>query len=340
MPIQRSAATEIRRLVERLVSGVTVDRDAASARLAIIGPRATRMLVKTLEAGTNPPAQAAILRTLEAIHDPHAVAPASRFLDSPEVEVALAAIGLLRSFLRDDDAAVADVALERLTAVTLDPTRPAPARGAALEALSDLPPGTSREILRQLKRDSDPHLRESASLRTPPTAPPALAQITEASLCPEPGVVRDLIAAEGSTVPLAVLGRLVELLRSLEEAETASSRQNEWQAARSAAHQALAERDSRLALYDLRESLASVPGPLPVGFLAALERIGDASALEDVASAYLRARRARDAWWTEHLARTFREIVRRERITRRSAAMKRVVGKYPQAAQELLSPKR
>lgn len=339
MPIQRSAATEIRRLVERLVSGVTVDRDAASARLAVIGPRATRTLVKALEASTNPPAQVAILRTLEGIHDPHGVPPASQFLDSPEVEVALAAIGLLRSFLRDDDAALADVALERLTAVTLDPTRSAAARVAALEAISDLPPETSREVRRQLEGDSDPQLREAAGLRTAPGAPPALAQITRASQCPEPGVLRDLIAAQGPTVPLAVLGRLVELLRSLEEA-AASLRRTEWQAARAAAHQALAERDSRLALYDLRESLAIVPGPLPVGFLAALERIGDASALEDVASAYLRARRARDAWWTEHLARTFREIVRRERITRRSAAMKRVVARYPQAAHELLSPKR
>lgn len=340
MPIQRSAATEIRQLVERLVSGEAVDRDAASARLAVIGARATRALIRALEAAANASAQTAILRTLEAIHDPHSVGTVMRWTDSPDVEVASAAVSVLRRFLRYDDAALANAAFELLTSVTLDPTRPAPVRAAALEALSDLPPETTREVLRQLENEADPQLHavEGASETARPTVD-ALAEMTQASLCPEPHVLRGMLEREGRTVPLAVLGRLVELLRSREEAEAASARRTEWQAARAAVHQALAERNSRLALYDLRESLAVVPGPLPVGFLAALERVGDASCLEEVAAAYLRARGARDEWWTDHLARVFRTITRRAKLTKRSAALKRVIAKYPHAAEELL-PKR
>jgi histone H3/H4 len=341
MSIQRSAATEIRQLVERLASGNVVDRDAASARLAVIGPRATRALVRALDAAGNASAQTAILRTLEAIHDPHGLGPVMRWTDSEDLEVASAAVSVLRRFLRYDDAALANAAFERLTSVTLDPTRPAPVRAAALEALSDLPEETTREIVRQLENDADPLLR-AASGASRPTEPSrgTLADITEASLCPEPVVLRGMLEKEAHTIPLPVLGRLIELLRSREEAETASPRRTEWQAARAAVHQALSERNSRLALYDLRESLRVIPAPLPVGFLAALERVGEASCLEEVAAAYLRARKARDGWWTEHLAGVFREITRRERLTRRSAALKRVIAKYPEAAEDLLPSKR
>lgn len=341
MPIQRSAATEIRQLVERLVSGSAVDREAASARLSVVGARATRALLRALETAADPSAETAILRTLEAIDDPHSVGAVTRWTDSADVAVASAAIAVLRRFLRYDDAALADAAFERLASVTLDPTRPAPVRAAALEALSDLPSESTREVLRQLEQDIDPQF-QSISGFSEATAPipRTLAEITQASLCPEPLVVRQMVDTEGRGAPLAVLGRLIELLRSREERETLSPRRTEWQAARAAVHQALAERDSRLALYDLRETLAVVPGPLPVGFLAALERVGDASCLDDLAAAYLRARAARDAWWIEHLASAFHAIFRRERLTRRSAALKRVLTKYPHAAEELLPPRR
>jgi hypothetical protein len=149
-----------------------------------------------------------------------------------------------------------------------------------------------------------------------------------------------MLEREGRVAPLPLLGRLVEMSRAMEESETASSRRTEWQAARAAAHLALAERNSRLALYDLRESLSAVPGPLPVGFLAAIERIGDASCLDELAAAHTRARAAGDPWWLEHLATVFREIIRREHLTRRSPAVKRVLAKYPQTAQHLLPPRR
>jgi hypothetical protein len=148
-----------------------------------------------------------------------------------------------------------------------------------------------------------------------------------------------MLAEQGASAPLPALRRLVDLLRERETAETATSRRTEWQAARAAVHQALAARHSRLAVYDLRETLAAVPGPLPVGFIAALEAIGDASCVSEIAAAYIRARRAQDEWWTEHLALAFKAIVARERLTRRSAALKQVAARWPLASEELM-PKR
>src|SRR3990167_8946536 len=46
----------------------------------------------------------------------------------------------------------------------------------------------------------------------------------------------------------------------------------------------LADRGSRLALYDVRETLETVPGPLPVEFLSALTAVGDVSCLEPIAA--------------------------------------------------------
>src|SRR5512132_3351688 len=98
MVIRRSAAAEIRPLVVRLVGSDAVEREAASARLAIIGARATRTLTAALEGTTSPQGQAAILRTLEAIHDPRALAPAARLADSDQADVAAAAVSVLRRF--------------------------------------------------------------------------------------------------------------------------------------------------------------------------------------------------------------------------------------------------
>ena len=81
---------------------------------------------------------------------------------------------------------------------------------------------------------------------------------------------------------------------------------------------------------DLRETLETSNGPLPVEFLAALERIGDASCLEPIASAYATAPAEGD-WWREHLAHAFRAIAARERVTRRHAAMKKIARRWPEA---------
>jgi hypothetical protein len=101
---------------------------------------------------------------------------------------------------------------------------------------------------------------------------------------------------------------------------------------RGALHQALALRGSRIALYDLRESVAKASEPLPPSFLAALHAVGDESCLEPIAAAY---DASHDARWQTQLREAFQAIVRREHLTRRSAAMKRLAAKRPDALQAL-----
>ena len=74
----------------------------------------------------------------------------------------------------------------------------------------------------------------------------------------------------------------------------------------------LAARGSRLAVYDLKETLTGMTGPLPVGFLAAAAAVGDADCLEPLAHAWLNA--TDDAWWRAHLTEAFAAIVKREAI--------------------------
>jgi hypothetical protein len=316
-----------------------IERDTAAARLAIVGPRAVGPLVEALEYDMPHDARAAMLRVLEAIRDPRAVSAAAAAVDDDDEEVAIAAVGTMRPFLRWSDSRIANAVFERLTAVVLDSTRGAPVRTAALEALSDLSGDAVRKILEQLEDDPLPDVRALATHPDRGARPQMLAEIAASNRCPDPLELRAGIAEEGARVPLNVLGRLLDTLRERESAETATPRRTEWQACRAAVHQALAARGSRLGIYDLRETLASVPGPLPVGFLAALNEIGNASCLEPIAATYARAFDADDRWWVEHLRDAFQSIVKREKLTARSAPLKRIVTKYPHAA-NLSSPAR
>jgi hypothetical protein len=142
----------------------------------------------------------------------------------------------------------------------------------------------------------------------------------------------------GSQAPLTQLLRVIEQIRDHEPSET-GARRTAWMNVRGAVHVALAGRGSRVALYDLRESIEGVATPLSVEFLAALSAIGDASCLEGLAAAYERSRRAgtaRGDWWREHLADTFRTITARARLTRRHAAMKKIERRWPDVLVELL----
>jgi hypothetical protein len=103
--------------------------------------------------------------------------------------------------------------------------------------------------------------------------------------------------------------------------------------ARAATHLALAHRASRLALYDLRETIESSRERIPVEFFAAVTAIGDTSCLEPLATAYSRAN---DEWSRRQLADAFRAIVQREKVTRRHAAVKRLEKRWPGAWEKIL----
>ena len=93
-----------------------------------------------------------------------------------------------------------------------------------------------------------------------------------------------------------------------------------------ATHLALAQRNSRLALYDLRETIESTRERIPVEFYAAVTVIGDTSCLEALAIAHTRAK---DDWSRRQLADAFRAIVGREKLTRGHAVAKKIEKRWP-----------
>ena len=144
----------------------------------------------------------------------------------------------------------------------------------------------------------------------------------------DPHTLLHLVARAADVAPLSTLHRLIERVRS-KEGEGRKSRRKDWLAVRGALHLALARRGSRVALYDLRESIERAEEPLPADFLEAVALIGDASCLEPVATAFVQSAAMPDAEaWRRGLADAFRAIVAREGITARHAAMRRVKSRF------------
>jgi hypothetical protein len=148
--------------------------------------------------------------------------------------------------------------------------------------------------------------------------------------------LKKAVASVAGAARLTEVLRLIDVVRARENRETDPLSRAEWRAVRGALHQALATRGSRLGLYDLRESLLD-PDRLPVAFIAALEEVGDASCLEPLAAAYDASSHGGDPWWRDHLAAAFRAIVHREGLTRRHAAVKRAMTRWPDAAADLMA---
>jgi len=144
--------------------------------------------------------------------------------------------------------------------------------------------------------------------------------------------LRRAVVTAGDEAPLTVLLRIIERVRE-HETGLSGAAQAKWSAVRAAAHVALANRGSRLGLYDLRESLEAGNDRLPVEFLAALSLAGDGSCVEAIANAHARSH---DAWFRERLADVFRTVVKRERLTRRHAVMKKIQKRWPETFAKLV----
>jgi hypothetical protein len=322
VPIKRSSAASIDALAADLLSDSVVTREAAVARLTVIGTRAVDALVAVVGRHEQPGARAAALRALEAITDPRSLdIVLAAALDHDET-VAAAAIAAARPFL---DTRRASAVLDRLTAVALDRSRPVPVRLAAIAAVSDLKPGTRKPLWEALATDPDAGIRDAVSAGPGEPARDAssadqLVRAAEMGLPENPETLQRLLTAGSATAPLPALHRIVERLRERESSSRANVR-GDWARARAAAHLALAKRSSRLALYDLRETIERAASPVAVEFLTALSLAGDASCLDAIAAAH---GRATDAWWRRHLIDSFQAIVARERLTRRHSVMKRI----------------
>jgi hypothetical protein len=331
MVIKDSTAAEVRTLIEALKSSDAIAREAAIARLAIIGPRAVDRLLGSYRGTSDRSTHAAILRALEAIGDGRA-APVARRALAEGRDVGVEAAGVLRALLQSTHDEVATGALDALVEVALDRGADRRVRLAAFDALQDTPEDVRTRVAEALRAEPDDILRTRAesSSDTRATADAIWVEALAGRLPEDPRALHEMVSARAADAPLADLRRLIETLRDHERGTPNAS---DWTAVRGSVHQALALRGSRVALYDLRETIERADAALPASFLAALQAIGDPASLEAIAAAWSRAA-ADDRRWREQLGVAFRAIARREKITRRHAVMKRLTARWP-AAQEL-----
>ena len=271
------------------------------ARLRVAGAAAFAPLARFVEAGAPPMALAAALAALDGCDDPRAIGVARRALTAPDADVVLAAVGVLRGWLNDDRGLEA---IEALTVMALDRERPGPLRLAALDALSDLPPHLVAPI------------RDTSALE-PGASPPD-----------DPGRALEWLAAHTTSVSLAAVHELLSTAREAERVAPSEQRRADWLRVRGAAHMALARRGSRLALYDLRDTLGAAMQPLPLDFLTALAAMGDESCLESLARAWARA--GAEPWWQARLAEAAHDVMARHGLSGRHAAVRRLRDKWPQ----------
>jgi hypothetical protein len=327
--IRRSSTREVQDLVTDILSddpdGLELRREAAVARLRVIGDRAMRQVVAALEAAPSAAARVALLRVLDGRHDTATAGAITRALGDSDAQVRATAVAVARALL--DDVAGDDL-LGRVATVATDAAEPNDVRLAAIGVLATLPGSSARPILRQLAADPDPAIRLAASPRVLEGSNEPGAEIEDAAagaLPADPHRLLDALARDGAVVPLPTLHRLVSTLRQRESEQRRDSARRDWLTVRGAVHQALAVRESRVALYDAREALEGAAEPLPDGFLAALGSLGDAACLEVIA---VKHAAATDEGWRSALAAAAAAIARRERQTPRSAVVKRLRAKY------------
>lgn len=298
MVIRSSAARDVDQLLKDLQGSSAIRREAALARLRVLGSRALARLETLLRDGDED-ARASTLRVLEGIAEPRVIELALGALSDASDAVRTNAVLALRPWVTREsgtrvmEGLVACVLTDQATAV----------REAAREALSQLP----RDIV-------SPILEQPA----PPTADEPPRDVT---------AVAGWLAAHPQA-PLSALHALITRLRTAEQAVTGDIARVQHQIARGAVHAMLASRTSAVALYDLRETFDAATAPLPLDYLTAISMIGDATCVEPLARAWSAAP-ASEVWWRDRLADAAGTIAARLKLTKRHAAMKRVDARWP-----------
>jgi hypothetical protein len=297
----RRTSTDLDRLIADLESTDSIRRDAAVARLRILGRRALPRLIDILAAHQSAHVRALALNALEGVDDVRVIDATVGALGDGNVEVVIAALGVLRGWVAEE---TGTRLLDAITTIAVDRSRDARVRVAALAALSELP----EHLVRPIREQAPP----------PESAGPLLE---------DPVAVREWIQAYGAGATLSTLHELVMRTRERGHVESSSRLRSEWLQARGRAHQALARRQSLVALYDLREKFESAAGPLPQPFVSTAAAIGDASCLEPLARAWAAA--GKDLNWKHELSTAAASIMRREKLTGRSAVVKKLRANYP-----------
>ena len=346
MAIRPSAASEIRALLDALTSADDVVRETAAARLSAIGARVVPHLLDGFRRSPSPVAQASILKVLESTRDRRGLALAIDALSATprEPAIAIAALNLLGAFLDDDSTQ----AIEALGAIVTDPDRLDLERLAAWQVLERMPERILAPLRTRLAKDKSTAIRRrltaaKTTTRAPEPAldPAEFLQMAARGGAVDPAMLKDALAAGGGRASLTVLHRLVEVARTRETEARADADRHEWQTARGTVHLALAHRASRVAVYDVRDTIASATGSLPPDFVAAAALVGDSGCLEAIADALARvpARVDREEQdWRDRLYDAARAIITRERLSRRHAAARRLARKHGAIARVLFAP--
>jgi hypothetical protein len=330
MTIRRSASADIARLIDELVSGDAHRRDLASARLAVIGSRATTALLALATDAARPSVvRTTALETLQSIGDSRAAAIAHTLAVEPgDDALAVAAIDLLGQIARGEDTR-ATRAFDRLASIVVASDASTTRRLASLTALEGQPDKLLRPLYESLAKDPASKVVARATRRQA-GAVESLETLVSRDLPGDPDIIGAVVRDDGETTPLTTLKKAIEAIRARERGATSDDERARWAVVRGAVHQLLAARNSRLGLYDLRETLEQAHGPLPVGFLSAAAVVGDTACLTPLAAAWMHTS-PDDRWWREHLADAFRSIVSREGLTRRHSVLIKILAKWPGA---------
>ena len=331
MTIKPSSASEIRSLTAALASEDEVVRETAAARLAIFGSRAVDRIVASYVAADRN-TRRMILRVLEAIADPRGLALARQALTEGG-DVAVSATGTLRALLDSPVTSSSTEAFDALVETAMDRNAERRVRLAAIDALRDMPEDVRLRVSDALKDESDPEIRSGLSeAQRPSLADAVWKDASQGNLGDDPAQLRDALGTRGASTALGVLQKMIDAVRMREEAMKSQVQRDAWQGVRGALHQALALRGSNVAVYDLRETFESAADPLPATFLTAVHVVGDESCLAPIAAAYSAHQ---DERWRQQLAAAFAAIAAREKVTSRSAALKRIATRWPDVAASL-----
>jgi hypothetical protein len=348
VPIVPSRSARIQELVERLASGGPAERDAAVAGLTLLGTRVIEPLRARLPAASAG-ARLAAVEVFDRVEHPAALAPLLDLARDEDEPVALRAREALGS--RPDVRAVEALAgvlacpgpasrrraavtalvhlqavglveaLDPLAARLLDEREEAGLRVAILDALRaqqpPLAPATLRPLLKRLAESAD--LQLAARARSTTKAPVPLDRLVDELV--SPGRSAEAVARTTAALTLRGAPAIPALLQALERLGPPGrgGRDASSLRARAAIHEALAALDSRVALYDLRETVATLPRAVMPALVRAAGRVGDGSLVPLLARAV-----AEDAASLDACAEALASIVAREKLRKTSAACRSV----------------
>lgn len=331
MSIKPSAAAEVRALIATLSGDDDVKREAAVARLSVLGARGIdRLMAAYTDPASTEGTRIAVLRIFEAVADPRPL-PLIRQALTGSSDLTLAAIGALRGLLTTADGDTFTDALDALVAIVADRTADRRLRLAAFDALREAPADVQEQLTAALRADEDAAIRAAVEAPADESAAAGVEwdEVIAGRVANDPAPLIEATGTRATTAPLGELQKMIDIARDGESEAPGTPRRIQWQALRGELHQALAHRGSTVAVYDLRESLDAAREALPATFVTALQAVGDASCLEPAAAAYVRID---DSGWRARLGAAMEAIVSREKLTARHAVLKKIAARWPEAA--------